>query len=110
MTITTYEEGVAELFNLTLKIITGLNKQVAKLNEEQSPENAKILTKIAAVIPKVLYALTQLRTMQKEIEARAPKNAEEHRREDLIVLRDYLNKILAENADITEIVPDSIAA
>jgi hypothetical protein len=38
------------------------------------------------VIPKVLYALTQLRIMQKEIEARAPKDAEEHDRRDLIIL------------------------
>jgi hypothetical protein len=102
MTITTYEEGVEKLFNLTLKIINGLDKQVDKLNEEQSPENAKQLTKIAIVIPKVLYALTQLRAMQKEIEARAPKDAEEYSKSELKMMQKYLNSILADDEDTTE--------
>jgi hypothetical protein len=101
MTITTYEEGVEQLFNLTLRLINGIDKQAAKLEEEQTPENAKLLTNIIKILPKLQYVLTQVQAMKKEIEAKAEAEYE-YSTWELKSMQKYLNNILKDDEDTTE--------
>jgi hypothetical protein len=119
MTITTYEEGVEKLNNLTLRAINLLDKRLTKLEADKDSNNeaeiineqiAKEVVKIVKILPKLLYILQQVRIMQKEIEAKKAAEKKKYSKADLIVAQNYVNKQLKELEDGSHNNTDSIAA
>jgi hypothetical protein len=115
MTITTYEEGVEQLNNLTLRAISFLDKRLTKLEADRDAgsehraeysaahydEASKEVVKIVKILPKLLYTLQQVRIMKKEIDAKI-KSDENPSIADLLAAQDYVNKKLREYGKYAE--------
>jgi hypothetical protein len=117
MTITTYEEGVEQLNNLTLRAINFLDKRLAKLEADREAgsapgaeysaahydEASKEVVKIVKILPKLLYTLQQVRIMKKEIDAKAESEKEEnYSKADLLAFQKHVVKLLRKFDDNEE--------
>jgi hypothetical protein len=114
---TTYEEGVDKLNNLTLKAIDLIDRRISYLhgcadmqNSVDSEYAAKEAVKIIKVIPKLLYVLQQVKAMQKEIEAQKEREEKKYDKGDLLVIQNYVNKLISEYDEKPSDLSDSIAA
>jgi hypothetical protein len=96
--MTSHEELVQALNQLTSNVMKGLSTHVTTITEDKTEDHTTTLTKIAKVLPKIAHTISQLKLMQDEIDEKRKREEkkEKYSKADLLIAQRHIAKLLEE--------------